>query len=309
MNLYILLNRKIVLPALMLASTVVFAQQNPQYSQYLYNTMSINPGYTGSLETLDIVASYRNQWMGIDGAPITQNFGIHTPLRNDKIGIGLNIENDKIGPANQFYVDGNFSYTLKLNSTLKLGLGLKAGAKIFNVDFSRGEFQNENDPANMNVNNMTSTILGAGGYLYTDNWYLGFSVPDFITNRYFDDVEQAIGEEEIQYFLIGGYVFEVNPDLKFKPTFLAKYLEGFPFVVDVSANFLIKEKFSIGVAYRYEDAISALAGIEITNGIFIGYSYDYTFTDLTNYNSGTHEIVLRYTLPKKNRRINSPRFF
>ncbi|MBT0606694.1 PorP/SprF family type IX secretion system membrane protein [Aequorivita echinoideorum] len=291
-------------------AATLHAQQDPQYTQYMYNTMSINPGYAGSLGTLDVVGLYRDQWVGIDGAPVTQNLGIHSPLRNEKIGLGLNLQNDKIGPANEFHADVNFSYTLQVNSTLKLGLGLKGGAKIFNVDFSKGNFENPGiDPLSQNIENSVSTTLGAGAYLYSDNWYLGLSVPDFITNKFYDDIEQSVAEEEIQYYLIGGYVFDLSPSLRFKPTVLAKYLHGFPLVVDVSANFLFMEQFSVGASYRYDDAISGLAGVNFLEGFFVGYSYDYTLTDLSNYNSGTHEIILRYSLPQKNKRINSPRYF
>lgn len=290
-------------------SSSIYAQNSPQYTQYMYNTMSINPGYAGSLGTLDIVGTYRDQWIGIEGAPVTQNLGIHAPLRNDKIGLGLNIENDNLGPANQFFADGNFSYTLQLSPTIKVALGVKAGIKLFNVDFTKGNFQNPNDPLAQNIDNRITPTLGAGAFFYTDNWYVGLSVPDFTTDNFYDDVEQAIAQEEIQYFLMGGYVIDMNPSLKFKPAFLLKYLDGFPVVVDVSANFLFNERFTIGAAYRYEDAISGLAGIMVFDGFFAGYSYDYTLTDFSNYNSGTHEIVLRYTLPKKSKRVNSPRFF
>ncbi|WP_347373224.1 type IX secretion system membrane protein PorP/SprF [Aequorivita sp. Q41] len=287
-----------------------YAQQNPQYTQYMYNTMSINPGYTGSMGTLDAVLTYRDQWVGIDGAPVSQNFGIHSPLSNEKIGLGLNLQNDEIGPAQEMYADANFSYTLQVSSTLKLGLGLKAGAKIFNVDFSKGTFENPGgDPLNQNIDNKLTTALGAGAYLYSEKWYLGLSVPDFISNKYYDDIEESVAEEEIQYYLIGGYVFELSPSLKFKPAFLAKYVQNTPFVVDVSANFLIMDQFSLGASYRYEDSVSGLAGVNFMKGFFVGYSYDYTLTDLSDYNSGSHEIVLRYTIPQKNKKVNSPRYF
>lgn len=285
------------------------SQQNTQHTQYMYNTMSLNPAYTGSLGTMDIVGTYRDQWVGIDGAPVTQNLGIQSPLQNERIGLGLNLQNDKLGPATQFFADANFSYTLQLNATMKLAFGVKAGAKIFNVDFSKGTFQDPNDNLNVNIENRWTPTVGAGTYLYTDKWYVGLSVPDFITDDYYDDVEHAIAEEDIQYYLIGGYVFELSPELKFKPAVLAKYLHGIPLVVDVSANFLIMNRFSAGVSYRYEDALSGLVGISFMEGFFVGYSYDYTLTDLTDYNSGTHEIVLRYTVPLKDKKINSPRYF
>ncbi|RMA58851.1 PorP/SprF family type IX secretion system membrane protein [Ulvibacter antarcticus] len=304
------LNSTGILIVLMLITLKSYSQQNPQYTQYIFNTMSINPGYTGSLGTLDAVATYRDQWMGMEGAPVTQNLALHSPLKYEKVGVGLNLQNDKIGPASEFYADANFAYTLQLSARLKLGLGIKAGAKIFNVDFSKGEFQNPgSDPLNENVQGNVSTTLGAGAYLYADNWYLGFSIPDFISNKYYSDIEMSVAEESIHYYLIAGYVFEINPELRFKPTLLAKYLHGFPLVVDFSANFLIMDKFTIGASYRYDDSVSGLAGLSFMKGVFVGYSYDYTLTDLKNYNSGTHELILRYTLPQRNRRINSPRYF
>ncbi|MAT89500.1 MAG: hypothetical protein CMC35_02305 [Flavobacteriaceae bacterium] len=286
------------------------AQQDPQYTQYLYNTMSINPAYAGSLEALDVVGTYRDQWVGIDGAPNTQNLGIHTPLRNDRIGLGINISHDRLGPSREVLINGNFSYKLQLSPTLKLGLGLKAGVNFLNVDFSEGQFQDPNDPVlNTNVDNRTTLTLGTGAYLYSNNWYLGLSVPDFITDSFYDNMDQSISEEELQYYLIGGYVFDLSTDFRLKPAFLLKYLRNTPIVVDVSANVLYRERITFGVSYRYEDAISGVVGFQIIPSVFVGYSYDYTLTDLGDFNDGTHEIVLRFTLVKQSKRINSPRFF
>lgn len=301
---------KILLLIIVFISGAVNAQQQPQYTQYMYNTMSINPGYTGSLGTLDIVGTYRSQWVGIDGAPVTQNLGIHSPLNNNRIGLGLHVQNDKLGPANQFFANANFSYSLQISPTKRLAFGLKAGAKVFNVDFSRGTFQNPNDPLlSQNIDNRITPTLGAGVYLYSNNWYVGLSVPDFTASEFYDDNDEAISKEELQYYLIAGYVFDLSPRLKFKPAVLAKYTHGFPIVVDVSANFLLMERLSAGVSYRYNDAVSALAGFQITESFFVGYSYDYTVTGFSNYNSGTHEVIVRFTLPQKNKRINSPRYF
>ena len=210
---------------MVMVSPVLLGQQDVQFTQYLYNTMSINPGYAGSLDRLDIVGIYRDQWVGIDGAPVTQNLGIHAPLRNDQIGLGLNLVNDEIGPANEFIADANFSYKIQLSPTLRLGLGVKAGVNLFNVDFSKGDFQNPDPVLNNNIENRFTLNLGAGAFLYSENWYLGLSVPDFITDDFYDDVDQSVSKEELQYYLIGGYVFDLNNDFKLKPTFLLKYLD------------------------------------------------------------------------------------
>lgn len=286
------------------------AQQEVQYTQYMYNTSAINPAYVGSLGTLDIVGTYRDQWTGLEGAPVSQNLGIHSPLRNDRIGIGVNILNETIGPAKEFNAVANFSYTIRLNPSTKLAFGLGAGLNLYDVDFSKGQILNPNDIIlTQNIDKRITPIISAGTYLYGDKWYLGLSIPDFKTDNLYDDVEQSIAEEKIQSYLIGGYVFDLNPTLKFKPAFLAKYQVDYPIVVDLSANFLYNERFTLGASYRYDDAVSGLVGIDVFHGFFLGYSYDYSLSDLSDYNSGSHEIVLRFTIPSKLKKINSPRFF
>mgnify|MGYP002621570720 CR=1 FL=1 len=293
-----------------LLSLEVYSQNRPQYTQYMYNTMTVNPGYTGSLGTFYGVGVYRAQWTGIEGAPISQNVAIHSPLSNEALGLGLNLANETLGPASQVFADANFSYSIKVSQTTKLGLGLKAGAKLLNVDFSKGSYLDPNDPLlSQNIDNRVNPTIGAGAFLYSDKWYLGLSVPDFISDKFFDDESNSVAKEEIQFYMIGGYVFDLSSDFKFKPAFLVQYSQNLPLTADVSANFLFKERFTLGVAYRYEDAVSGLAGFNINQSFFIGYSYDYTTSEFTNYTKGSHEIVLTYTLPIKGRAVYSPRFF
>jgi len=296
--------------ALFIGTAISYAQQSPQYTQYMYNTMSINPAYAGSLETIDIVGTYRNQWVGVDRSPQTQNLGIHSPLGFSNLGVGLNINNTILGPANEFMADANVSYTIRLSGDTRLAFGVKGGFKMLNVDFSRGSFQDPGDPLlTMNIDNKVSPTVGAGAYLYTEKWYLGLSVPDFITSDFYDSDENSVAQKEIQYYLMGGYVFELSSELKFKPAFLLRYLHGFPIIGDVSGNFLIRDALTLGLSYRFDDAISALAGFQISESFFAGYSYDYTTSPFNSYNNGTHEIILRFTMPQKSQRINSPRFF
>lgn len=286
------------------------AQQDPGYTQYMYNPMSVNSGYAGSTGTLETVLIHRSQWVGIDGAPSTQAFAIHSPLRNDRIGLGFSAVNDNLGPSNEIYLDGNFSYTLPLSYETKLALGVKAGARVLNVDWSKGRFYDGTDVLlNSNIDNKITPSIGAGAYLYSDNWYLGASVPSFIRGDYYDDIQQSVNIERLHYYVMGGYVFNFSDDFKFKPAFLARGVSGAPISVDVSANFLIQEKFTLGAGYRWDDSVSALAGFQITKDLFIGYSYDYTTTDLNKYNDGSHEIVLRFQLNKRSNQIKSPRFF
>lgn len=293
-----------------LVSIKTNAQQDPGYTQYMYNPLTINSGYAGSTGTLEAVLLHRSQWVGIDGAPSTQAFTIHSPLKNDKIGLGFTAVNDNLGPSNEIYVDGNFSYTLMLSYNTRLALGIKAGARVLNVDWSKGRFYDGTDVLlNTNIDNKITPSIGAGAYLYSDNWYLGASVPTFIKGDYYDDVQESIQIERLHYYVIGGYVFNFSDNFKFKPAVLAKGVSGAPISVDVSANFLIQEKFTLGAGYRWDDSVSALVGFQISKDFFVGYSYDYSTTDLNKYNDGSHEIILRYRMSRKTTQIKSQRFF
>ncbi len=299
----------ISIPVLLLLTFVGFAQQDAQYTQYMYNTMSVNPGYAGQRDVLSITALYRSQWVGIDGAPETQTLGIHAPFSNDRMGWGISIVNDVLGPSNETQIDGNFSYSiyLKDNSFTELTFGVKAGIHFLNSDWSKGNFQFPDNAYQDNLD-LKSPIIGAGIYLHNDSWYLGFSVPNFLTTEHFDEVSFSAAAERLHYFIIGGYVFELNSNLRFKPAFLTKIVSGAPIIADVSANFLIKEKLTLGLAYRWDDSVNALVGFQITPAINVGYAFDYTTTPLKRYNSGSHEVMLRFELFKNNRFL-SPRFF
>lgn len=286
------------------------AQQDPGYTQYMYNPLTVNSAYAGSTGTLEAVIIHRSQWVGIDGAPSTQSFTVHTPLTNDRIGLGFSAVNDNLGPSNELYLDANFSYTLLLSYSTKLALGVKAGARMLNVDWQKGRFYNESDVLlNSNIDNKFTPSIGAGAYLYGEKWYVGASVPSFIRSDYYDDVQESIDVERLHYYLMAGYVFDISDNVKFKPAMLARGVSGAPISLDVSANFLIHEKFMIGAGYRWDDSVSVLAGFQLNSNFFVGYSYDYTTTDLNKYNDGSHEIVLRFQLSPKSNQIKSPRFF
>ncbi|CAM3519529.1 type IX secretion system membrane protein PorP/SprF [Flavobacterium chungbukense] len=286
------------------------AQQEPQYTQYMYNTMSVNPAYAGSTGATEAALLYRSQWVGISGAPQTQSFSIHSPLRNENLGLGLSVVNDKIGPSDELYFDGNFAYSIPLGYEKRLAFGLKAGARMLNIDWSKGRYYDSDDVLlNQNINNQIKLAVGAGIYYYTDKWYVGLSVPSFMRSNYYDDVQESIDYDRLHYYLMGGYVFDLNPNLKFKPAFLVKAVSGAPITADVSANFMIQEKFVIGGSYRTDDSVSILAGFQISPSFYLGYAFDYTVSQLNKYNDGSHEIILRYQFVQKQSKIKSPRFF
>ncbi|MFV5700633.1 type IX secretion system membrane protein PorP/SprF [Flavobacterium sp. XS2P12] len=293
---------------LMFTAIVSFAQQDAQFTQYMYNTININPAYAGSRGALSIFALHRTQWVGLDGAPVTNAVSMNTPLNANNLGLGVSIINDKIGPTHENTISADLSYTIPTSETFKLSFGIKATANLFDLDVTRLN-PVDDDPSLHDYNNKFSPNIGAGVYLHSNKAYVGFSVPNFIENNRYDDNEVAIFKEKINYYLIAGYVFDLNNSIKFKPAVLTKMVEGAPLQVDVSGNFMFSEKFVIGLAYRWSAAMSAMVGFQATEGLYIGYGYDLETTNLDNYNSGSHEIFLRYELFRNNNKITTPRFF
>ncbi len=293
----------------MLLAIVSYGQQDAQFTQYMYNTININPAYAGSRGAMSIFALHRTQWVGLDGAPTTNTASINTPINNSNLGLGVSFVNDKIGPTNENTISADLSYTIPTSENFKLSFGMKATANLFNLNVDKLNPADQGDPQFQNLRNVFTPNIGAGIYYHSDKAYLGLSVPNFIqTNRY-DDNDVAIFKEKINYYLIGGYVFDLSSDVKFKPAFLTKLVEGSPLQVDVSANFMFIEKVVVGVAYRWSAAMSAMVGFQVTDGMYIGYGYDLETTNLENYNSGSHEIFLRYEIFKNNEKIVTPRFF
>lgn len=300
---------KIVTLIALLTGIVGYCQQDSQFTQYMYNTININPAYAGSRGVMSILALHRNQWVGLDGAPVTNTAALNTPLGNSNLGLGVSVINDRIGPTNENTISADLSYTIPTSETFKLSFGMKATANIFNLDVNKLNPADQGDPQFQNLRNTFTPNIGAGIYFHSDKAYIGLSVPNFIeTNRY-DSNEIAVFKEKINYYLIAGYVFEFTKDLKFKPAILTKMVEGAPLQFDASANFMIIDKVVLGVAYRWSAAMSAMVGFQITDGLFVGYGYDAETTNLENYNSGSHEIFLRYELFKNNSKIVTPRFF
>ena len=300
---------KILIFALMLTCYSGFAQQDAQFTQYMYNTININPAYAGSRGVMSIFGLHRTQWVGLDGAPTTNAFSLNTPISNSNLGIGLSLVNDKIGPTTDNTISADVSYTVPMNEDYKLSFGIKASANIFNLETDKLTPAQQNDPNLQNFNNKFKPNFGAGAYLHSDKLYLGLSVPNFLQDSKYNDNDVAVFQERMNFYFIGGYVFDLSPSIKFKPAFLTKLVTGAPLQVDASANFLFFDKLMIGGAYRWDAAVSALVGFQITDGLFIGYSYDTETTHLRRYNSGSHEVFLRFELFNKVSKMVSPRFF
>ena len=292
----------------MFTAVVSFAQQDAQYTQYMYNTINVNPAYAGSRGALSIFGLHRAQWVGMDGAPVTNSFSVNTPINESKIGVGFSVVNDKIGPTVENDISGDISYTIQTSETWKLSFGIKGTASMLNLNVGDLDPADQNDPQFQNYQKFTPNI-GAGIYFHSDKAYVGLSVPYFIQNNNYNDEDVAIYKELISYYLIAGYVFDINYNLKFKPALMTKATAGAPLQVDLSANFMYNDKFVLGAAYRWDAAFSGMAGFQVYEGLFVGYAYDSDTTNLKNYNSGSHEIFLRFELFNHLNKIVSPRFF
>ena len=299
---------KYIILVLVFTQLLCNAQQDSQYTQYMYNTVNVNPAYAGSRESLTMFLLHRTQWVGLDGAPVTNNVSAHTPIGDSNFGIGLSFVNDRIGPVDENIISADLAYFIQISSNYKLSVGLKGTANLFNLDVNKLNPQHSGDPQFQNFNTEFSPNIGAGLYLFSDKTYIGLSAPNFFeTNRY-NDNEVSVTKERMHLYLIAGHVFNLSPSIKFKPALLAKAVEGAPLQTDVTANFLIHDKLTLGAAYRWSSAVSGLVGFQISPSIFAGYGYDMETSKLSNYNSGSHEIFLRFEIFSNNR-VADPRFF
>ncbi|NHN27687.1 type IX secretion system membrane protein PorP/SprF [Flavobacterium jejuense] len=306
------MKKRILFIAFVLVSISSYSQQDSQFTQYMYNTVNINPAYAGSRGVLSIFGLHRNQWIGLDGAPVTNTFSLNTPISESRIGLGLSFINDKIGPSDENTISVDVSYSIPTSESFKLSFGVKGTANLLNIDFNK---LNQYDPgdilAQRNIDNKFSPNIGAGVYLHSDRTYIGFSVPNFLETEHFDKENStaSVASERMHYHLIAGHVFDLTGNIKMKPAVLGKLVQGAPLQVDISANFLFNEKFTLGAAYRWDAAVSGMLGFQVSDSWMIGYAYDMETTRLAKYNSGSHEIFLRYELFKNYDKVASPRFF
>lgn len=285
------------------------AQQDPQYTQYMYNQAVINPAYAGSRESLSITALYRNQWTGFDGAPKTITFSGHSPV-GEKVGLGLSVISDQHGPVKENNIYADFSYTIGLGGVHKLAFGAKAGITIHDIALqSEVVTQFPNDPLFAEDVSTSTPNAGFGMFFYSDKYYVGLSMPNMLESVHLDRDGREYGTEKQHYFVTAGYVFQLSTNTKFKPSFLVKSAFDAPLSYDINANFLFYDRFEVGASYRAEDSFSGLVNFGITRNVRIGYAYDHILTDISEAATSSHEVFLQFDLnfPKKVSR--SPRFF
>ncbi len=312
-------NIKVAVLALLFALCgigMLSAQQDAQYTQYMYNTVSVNPGYAGSRGHFSIAALHRSQWVGLDGAPKTQTLNLHTPLGYRGVGFGLSVVNDQIGPTSETNLDLDISYTIQTSQDARLSFGIKASGHLLDVRFSELN-QDLSSPGGpdptlqQDIDNRFSPNIGAGVYYHTENFYAGLSVPRFLETSHFEESSLSTAKEQMNFYFITGYVFEMSAFWKFKPTILSKVTQGAPLQLDFSANFMYNDKFIMGAAYRWDAAVSGMAGFQISPEFLIGIAYDREITELGQavFNDGSFEVILRYDFIKVLDNLKSPRFF
>jgi type IX secretion system PorP/SprF family membrane protein len=290
-----------------------FAQQQTQFTQYMFNTSSVNPAYAGSRDVFSVLTLYRMQWVGFEGAPATLMINANTPCINNKAGIGITIMNEKIGPTKQTGFFSDFVFKIKMKKAT-LSFGLKAGADIFQANFNSVSTVNADDPRfRSDISSKLLPNFGAGLYYKSKKFYFGLSSPKLVKNQInLNDESSLLTQMKIsnmQYYFIGGYVLDVSTFVKFKPTVQVKFMQSFPISVDVNASLLFYEKIWTGVMYRFGDAAGLLLQYQLNPKFRIGYSYDFTTSILRKYSNGTHEIMLGYDLNSKKEKIRSPRYF
>lgn len=300
-------------------ATKTYAQQDPQFTQYMYNMSVLNPAYaTDNPDVLTVGGLYRTQWVGLKGAPTTGTFFAHKPV-SKRVELGISFVHDEIGDVvKEDNIFADFAYVLPISESTKLSFGVKGGVTLFNTNFNGFVLTDPTpDPAFQNNISQVFPNFGAGTYLFGSNYYLGLSTPNLITSKHLENQSgiTTTGVEAIHYFLTGGYVFTLNnnDNLKIKPAFMAKGVAGAPVSIDLTTNVLINNKFEVGMGYRIDDSISGLVNFYVTPTLRIGYSYDYTLSNLGNFNSGSHEVFLLFDLNmgnlSKKGYDKSPRFF
>ncbi len=307
MNYNMTFYKRIIFPLLfgvaLLCNTKLMAQQEPQFTQYMYNLMSINPGYTGVNSTLDATLQSRLQWVGLSGAPQSHSLSVSSPFYDDKMGLGLSIISDKYGPINNTYITANYAYKLKLNNTLTLSMGLKAG--IYNFDASLTELDASKDGTDPilqeNLTKYFQPNVGIGLYLYHKDYNVGISIPKLVQTDLNSDAssQNTLADLRRHFYISGGYTYTIDKEWKIRGLLLEKIVTGSPISSEITVQGIYLNDYQGAITYRIGDAIAILLNAQVMPELMVGYSYDFNISNLSGYNSGSHEILLTYSYKQK----------
>jgi type IX secretion system PorP/SprF family membrane protein len=303
-----------LLIAALVTISVATAQQEPLYTQYMFNTISVNPGYTGTRNALNAILLSRFQWVGLDGAPRTHTFSTHAPIKDLNMGLGFSVVSDDIGPVSNTFINLNYAYRINLTEKTILSMGIKGGIYNYYAGLQDVALGNNNpDPSfQNNLEQKLQPNAGFGLYLYNDRYYAGFAIPKLIESKLseFEYQGNVLNQLKRHYYIMAGYVFDAAPEWKIKPSFIHKVVEGAPMSLDITAHTVYKETYWMGATYRIGDAFALLASIQVSKQLMVGYSYDMSTSALASYNNGSHEIVISYDFDRLSKnKVKSPRFF
>lgn len=290
----------------------VFAQQDALFSQYMFNMMLVNPAYTGSRDVVSLNALYRRQWTNLTGggAPETMTFSADAPIKKEKMGVGLILFNDKVGVVNNSGFYGTYSYRIRLGNNSTLALGVNAGGTYYTANLTGVKLSKDNAPDAAFSANQTKFLpnLGLGLYYSTDKFYVGLSSPHVLNNK-LDGNDGVTARQFNHIFLMAGYLFKLNHNLKLRPSALVKQVSGAPIQLDVNCNLWLYDKFAFGLAYRGSGVPIAMIELQLLEQLRFGYAYEYPLGTLQKYNSGSHEFMLRYEFGYDKAKVITPRFF
>lgn len=304
--------KQLILSLLLLTASTLFAQQDPMFSQYMFNKLAVNPGYAGSREILTADLLYRNQWVNIEGAPKTISASLHSPLNNPHLALGAHIYNDRLGAMSNTSAMATFAYRI-LFPKGKLSFGIQAGVKSNGIVWNEINAQNSDDPFLVNkAENKVVPDANFGIYYYSKNFFAGLSSHQLLQNQTLS-VSDSEGNTQVSKLLthfygMTGVIVPISDNVIFRPSLLVKYVKNSPPQLDLNASFLFADKLWLGVSYRTEKAISIISEINIKQNIRVGYSYDIWLNELKAYNKGSHEIRLSFDINVA-KRILTPRYF
>jgi type IX secretion system PorP/SprF family membrane protein len=303
----------ISIAAICMMSSKILAQQDVMVSQYMFNGLLLNPAYAGSQKYITSTLMYRNQWVGLKGAPSTTVLAVDGPIKTKNMGLGLILVNDQIGATTQTDVYANYAYQINIKNG-KLALGIKAGVSRYLFDSGKLTYWDASDKVYDGGTKQAQWLpkFGVGAYYFTRNWYAGISVPTVWAYDRNYNAGININKSTMinrHYMLTGGYVFTINKDVKLKPSILLKYLPGAPLQVDFNTNLLYKDHYWIGASYRTGDAVSILLQYQTNYQFRLGYSYDFTVSNVRKYSNGSHEFMIGYDFGKEVAKFKNPRYF
>ena len=303
------MKKRVLVILILLIAFKINAQQDPQYTQYMYNMNVINPAYAGSSDGASFGFLYRDQWEGLEGAPKTATMNIHFPAGKN-VGLGFSAISDEIGPVSETNLYVDFSYTLNFSNDNRLAFGVKAGGTFHDVGLVDLSLIDPNDPFFANDINENTPNVGAGIYFYKpNNYYISVSIPNILESVHLDNNDFNIGSETRHIFAAAGYVFDINENFKFKPHTFVKYASQSPISLDLNANLFMYDLVEIGAGYRTDDSVTAMINFMVSPSVRIGYAYDSIQSELNFLTKASHEIFINFDINFKSKVSRSPRYF